>query len=355
MQAGAGREKFYNVSSFRGVGLHNGIGHDEPEFRYTFLRFFLFVFQGYEKYVADVTKQAGSKNSTSPSRSVGAAAAAAASSGNQSSLFDRDGFLSSDHLKGLSDASHNALSSLISSQMFERFLQEFVAHDQRLNFNHGSFDQSEIRYFNEKILEKQNRSTFSSAHPTPFLADKSDAHAETFQPPPPSNWGLPDDGRVYNYTSKGFPSRFSRNLFGSVRPPAALVKSAELVRTTSSMALSAHAMMLHANKDSLAGLSAVTAAAEIDGAAGTTGRRGRRPSGEAKMLELNQNRLAIPDCRSRIGKTCRGMDRFRAVFRGWRLRRANRDKKFLRQGILLQSVARRWLRVSIYNMPESIF
>ena len=38
----------------------------------------------------------------------------------------------------------------------------------------------------------------------------------------------------------------------------------------------AHAMMLHANQDSLAGLSAVTAAAEIDGAAGTTGRRGRK-------------------------------------------------------------------------------
>ena len=357
MQGGDGRGQFYNAASYRGVGLHDGIGKEEPEIRYTFLRFFLFVFQGYEKFVTDVTKQQQQQqknSSTSPSR----AAAAASSSNQPSSLFDREGFMYSDHLKGLNEASYNALSKLISSQMFERFLQEFVTHDQRLDFNDGTFDRSEIRFFNEKILEKQNRSTsvFSNAHLTPFLDDKSDIHAETFQPPPPSNWGLPADGRVYNYTSGGFPSRFSRRLFGSVRPPAALVKSAELVRSTSSMALSAHAMMLHASAakeaDSLAAtnasnaasasnLSPTSASASAAGAAG--GRRGRRPSGDAKMLEVN--RLAIPDCRSRIGQVCSGMDRFRALYAGWRMRRAIRDRKYLREGILLQSVARRWLQV----------
>ena len=163
--------------------------------------------------------------------------------------------------------------------MFERFLQEFVTHDQRLNFNDGSFDRSEIRFFNEKILEKQNRSTFSSPHATPFLDDRSDAHNETFQPPPPSNWGLPDDGRVYNYTNR-FPARFSRNLFGSVRLPAALVKSAELVRSTG--ALSAHAL-LHASStdlgrrgdDQAAAAAAVVAANAIPSNA-NSGRRGRK-------------------------------------------------------------------------------
>jgi DENN domain-containing protein 5 len=39
---------------------------------------------------------------------------------------------------------------------------------------------------------------------------------ETFTPPPPSNWGLPDDGRVYSYGT--FPS-LKPDLFGKVRPP----------------------------------------------------------------------------------------------------------------------------------------
>lgn len=39
---------------------------------------------------------------------------------------------------------------------------------------------------------------------------------ETFTPPPPSNWGLPDDGRVYSYGT--FPS-LNPDLFGKVRPP----------------------------------------------------------------------------------------------------------------------------------------
>ena len=356
MQGGDGRGQFYNAASYRGVGLHDGIGKEEPEIRYTFLLFFLFVFQGYEKFVTDVTKQQQQQqknSSTSPSR----AAAAASSSNQPSSLFDREGFMYSDHLKGLNEASYNALSKLISSQMFERFLQEFVTHDQRLDFNDGTFDRSEIRFFNEKILEKQNRSTsvFSNAHLTPFLDDKSDIHAETFSRRRPRIGAFQRMAECI--ITRAGASR-PGSVAGSSGPcaPAALVKSAELVRSTSSMALSAHAMMLHASAakeaDSLAAtnasnaasasnLSPTSASASAAGAAG--GRRGRRPSGDAKMLEVN--RLAIPDCRSRIGQVCSGMDRFRALYAGWRLRRAIRDRKYLREGILLQSVARRWLQV----------
>ena len=69
-----------------------------------------------------------------------------------------------------------------------------------------------------------------------------------------------------------------------------------------------------------------------------------RPSGEAKRME-DSMKLAIPDCRARILNTSRGLDKFRGAFRGWRLRRANRDRKYLKQGILLQGVARRFLQV----------
>ena len=63
---------------------------------------------------------------------------------------------------------------------------------------------------------------------TPFLSDGSDAVSETFNPPPPSNWGLPDDGRVYSYPS--FP-RLKKAYFGNVRPPRQLLRGPEQQRT----------------------------------------------------------------------------------------------------------------------------
>lgn len=39
---------------------------------------------------------------------------------------------------------------------------------------------------------------------------------DTFAPPPPSNWGLPDDGRSYHYGS--FPE-LNADLYGKIRPP----------------------------------------------------------------------------------------------------------------------------------------
>jgi len=52
--------------------------------------------------------------------------------------------------------------------------------------------------------------------------------SDTYTPPAPSNWGLPDDGRIYSYAS--FPS-LNKDLFGNTRPPRQLLKGPEQQRT----------------------------------------------------------------------------------------------------------------------------
>jgi hypothetical protein len=102
--------------------------------------------------------------------------------------FDRDAFLKeSTHLNS---ESHDWVMGFLQCQMFERFIEERVTKS----------SDPEIRFFNESIVQKMNRSATISRmkkKSTPFLTDTSDAVSETFNPPPPSNWGLPDDGRVY--------------------------------------------------------------------------------------------------------------------------------------------------------------
>ena len=75
-------------------------------------------------------------------------------------------------------------------------------------------DQVEIKYFDENIIAKRNRSMLAlKKSTTPFLSDESDRISESFTVPLPSNAGLPSD-RVYSYTS--FPS-FDKSLAGNIR------------------------------------------------------------------------------------------------------------------------------------------
>jgi hypothetical protein len=53
---------------------------------------------------------------------------------------------------------------------------------------------------------------------------------ETFNPPPPSNWGLPDTGEGYTYMA--FP-QLRPDLFGNIRKPRRLFKFPEQQRTGS--------------------------------------------------------------------------------------------------------------------------
>lgn len=94
----------------------------------------------------------------------------------------------------------------VTTQMFHHFL------DGRQN------DLPVYQFFDEHIIAKQNRSKRLGVRQkdTPFLADPSGAIKETFTPPPPSNWGLPDDGRSYQYGC--FP-KLDHGLYGKVRAP----------------------------------------------------------------------------------------------------------------------------------------
>lgn len=125
----------------------------------------------------------------------------------RSDLFDDDGFI-----KDI-DCDKNArefLQRVVQTQMFQRFL-ETKSEDPK---------DSQIQFFDESILAKLNRSRKTTLAnggkkwPTPFLDDESDKITRTFTAPLPSNLGLPDDGKAYQYGT--FPS-LDESLFGRIR------------------------------------------------------------------------------------------------------------------------------------------
>ncbi len=122
--------------------------------------------------------------------------------------FDQEGFLKS--LPRLNPQYLEFLSSMVESQMFRCLIEE----------KNSNPLQPEIHLFDESIVAKKNRSrkSIGKKTETPFLTDVSQKIREVYAPPQPSNWGLPDDGRVYRYTS-GFPTKLVENLYGSLRPP----------------------------------------------------------------------------------------------------------------------------------------
>jgi len=155
-------------------------GFSSTEIRNAFLRFYVAVFNNYEKYLV---KKPGN-----------------------------DRFRSAEFLASLNlpSGSHHFVSSMLATQMFQRFVQERQANP----------SSPSILFFDQSIVAKNNRSKKTTLkgggkQKTPFLDDTSMQIQEVFTPPPPSNWGLPD-GRRYHYGS--FPS-LDANLFGKVRTP----------------------------------------------------------------------------------------------------------------------------------------
>lgn len=137
-------------------------------------------------------------------------------------------FRHDDFIDDFEDDERAFVSTLIKSQMFERFIEERIANP----------NQCEVRIFDESIKAKKNRSkkmtlVKGGKRETPFLADESGQIKETFTPPPPSNWGL-DGDRSYHYVS--FPSLQS-NLFGKIRPPKQWEQVSKQRRQVSSIAL----------------------------------------------------------------------------------------------------------------------
>jgi hypothetical protein len=111
------------------------------------------------------------------------------------------------------------------------------------NFIHEKIDSMnqqevspEIRYFDEQIIAKKNRSKFTlKKSTTPFLSDDRDYYRETYIAPLPSSTGLSSQSK-YNYTI--FPNKLNTQLFGDPRISPVLVKVPEHKRLRDDVAIS---------------------------------------------------------------------------------------------------------------------
>lgn len=125
--------------------------------RNAFLRFFVKTFQNYDKYIIDENRH---EKSQKPNRKI-------------IDQSENDRFRGTDFLNdlNLSDSAREFLSRLVSSQMFERFIEERIANP----------EQAEVLFFDESIIAKNNRSKSKNLKagmkkkPTPFLDDQSGA------------------------------------------------------------------------------------------------------------------------------------------------------------------------------------
>ncbi|GKZ00040.1 hypothetical protein MPSEU_000957400 [Mayamaea pseudoterrestris] len=113
----------------------------------------------------------------------------------------------------LGESSTEFCDSFVKTQLFHRFIEE---RRERSDPEVLLFDES----INAKINRSKKNALMSFGRPdmkdTAFLDDTSHSVKETYTPPPPSNWGLPDDGRRYSYSK--LPA-LRPNLFGKIRPP----------------------------------------------------------------------------------------------------------------------------------------
>jgi DENN domain-containing protein 5 len=105
--------------------------------------------------------------------------------------FDRESFLND---KALSGRYREGVETVLSTQMFERFLHELV----QINNPRNKFPQ--ICLFDEYIIRKKNQSTWMSNEPTPLLESQRWKVRKVLTPPVASNarvWS----GSVYHYLS----------------------------------------------------------------------------------------------------------------------------------------------------------
>ncbi|SPR01821.1 unnamed protein product (mitochondrion) [Plasmodiophora brassicae] len=120
-------------------------------------------------------------------------------------------------LRDCPDGHRALLAAVTETQMFERFIRD------RCPVSDGARVPDDVRYFDEVIVAKLNRSNFHKHRSTPFLDDTSSAVTTTFVAPLPNHVGIPDDA-VYEYVQ--FP-RLKASAFGAPRHVDALIKSTE--------------------------------------------------------------------------------------------------------------------------------
>lgn len=104
------------------------------------------------------------------------------------------------------------LKNILRTQLFQRFLEE----------RKDNPEVPEIRFFDESIIAKRNRSKRTTLakggkKSTPFLDDRTRWEVKKlFTPPPPNNLGLPDAEATYRY---GIFPVLDIARFGRIRPP----------------------------------------------------------------------------------------------------------------------------------------
>ncbi len=124
-------------------------------------------------------------------------------------LFDGEKFVED---VGPRDGSMVFIKNVLRSQLFQRFLEERKENPEI----------PEIRFFDESIIAKRNRSKRETLakggkKPTPFLDDRTTWEVtKIFTPPTPNNLGLPDAEETYRY---GVFPILDETRFGRIRPP----------------------------------------------------------------------------------------------------------------------------------------
>ena len=161
-----------------------GDNFDAREVRAGFLRFFVSVLKDHSTYTS--SSVGSSRNGTI-------------------AVFDIEGFLTQH-----APESHEFLRSMLSTQMFDKWLQDSVNYP----------DAYDVRFFQESIKAKLNRSRFNKRSATPFLSDDRWQLKEIFTPPLPSIQGLEESKR---FVYKKFPDiNLDATTLGPIRVAKAL-------------------------------------------------------------------------------------------------------------------------------------
>jgi len=181
-----------------------------------FLRVFVSLFRDYRKYLILKKNPRGGKKEIQ----VPSAAPSELPSQTDSTLrlgldapggfeedptFRRDSFM-----KKSSREARPFLSKFVETQAFQRFIDQRVAPAPIT----GEAENYSIRFFDESIIAKNNRSRFRFSKPTPFLDSKMyDIGDNKLPAPEPDSSGL-ETGRVYQHTY--FP-RLQKGLFQATK------------------------------------------------------------------------------------------------------------------------------------------
>jgi hypothetical protein len=138
------------------------------DIRAGFLRFQTSVFKNYRSFIADSSHAIGGKTTTTISTTE---------------LFDATKFIHQ-----FDRDSHSTMAAILSTQLWSAFLQNRI--DVPREEGNATISGDAVRYFDEQIIAKMNRSFMTSKRKTPFLNDTRWVVTDSFTVPLPSTLQL---------------------------------------------------------------------------------------------------------------------------------------------------------------------